>query len=85
MREWQGRSSRAEEDEGVAGGVRRARRRSSRTEATPTGLEEEEDEGVPVLVARAREEGLAAFVARERDEGGRGRRRKLGGRGRRLM
>jgi hypothetical protein len=50
-----------------------------------TGLEEEEDEGVPVLVAREREEGLAAFVARERDEGGRGRRRKMGGRGRRLM
>jgi hypothetical protein len=33
-------------------------------------LEEEEDEGVVVLVAREREEGLAAFVVRERDKGG---------------
>lgn len=56
-------------DEGVAGAFV-ARGGDADVRCSSTGLEEEEDEGAPVLVAHKREEGLAAFVARERDEGG---------------
>jgi hypothetical protein len=68
-----------EEDEGVVGAFVAHIRRRLRSAFVDDGLEEEEDEGVVVFVARKREEGVAAFVTRarerrgsdcERDEGG---------------